>query len=140
MKKLSALIVTAILLVSSAAIPATAAYGKSNHRNCTSICSAFIDKDKDGVCDNKEAANKKKPSSKKNTNAKREAAANKRAAVKKNTTNKHCVSSFVDANNDGVCDNKNKTCNKTGSNFVDADKNGICDNRASRPGGNCRYR
>lgn len=40
---------------------------------------------------------------------------------------------FVDADNNGVCDNKkNAICDGTGSgngNFVDADSNGVCDNK-----------
>ena len=36
---------------------------------------------------------------------------------------------FVDANNDGVCDNYSEAgCQMQGANFVDADDDGVCDN------------
>ena len=47
--------------------------------------------------------------------------------------NRTARSSFVDADNDGVCDNK--SADKQGSNFVDADNDSVCDNRVS--GANC---
>lgn len=37
------------------------------------------------------------------------------------------VCSFVDADQDGICDNHGEHC---GSNWTDADHDGICDNRA----------
>lgn len=37
---------------------------------------------------------------------------------------------FVDADQDGVCDNRTKKgCSAQGANFVDADQDGVCDNR-----------
>lgn len=94
MKRLSALIVSAILLVSTAAIPVSAFHGRSTHRSCTNTCSSFVDKDKDGICDNKEAASKKKAPAKKNT-----------APAKKNNAKKQPQKNFVDKNKDGLCDN-----------------------------------
>lgn len=44
---------------------------------------------------------------------------------------------FVDANNDGICDNRpSGKQGVRGRNFVDANNDGICDNRGSRNRGN----
>ncbi len=40
---------------------------------------------------------------------------------------------FVDADNDGVCDNREeRPCGNRGDGFVDADNDGVCDNRENR--------
>ena len=48
---------------------------------------------------------------------------------------KDCSKTFVDANNDGVCDNAGTACPRSegcaqGSNFVDQNGDGVCDNAA----------
>ena len=62
-------------------------------------------------------------------------------------------SSFIDANNDGVCDNlgtglrgagrgqgvngRGRNVNTAGNGFVDADNDGVCDNINTRQGSGC---
>jgi hypothetical protein len=50
---------------------------------------------------------------------------------------------FVDKDNNGVCDNfESKASNRRGPNFVDKNNDGICDNRANvgrKSGNTCRY-
>ena len=41
---------------------------------------------------------------------------------------KNCSGNYVDADEDGICDNKD-------SNFVDADADGVCDNRREKQAG-----
>lgn len=43
---------------------------------------------------------------------------------------------YIDANNDGVCDNAKKDCTR---NFVDADNDGVCDNYADGQGREKRH-
>lgn len=44
---------------------------------------------------------------------------------------------YVDADNDGVCDNKSENCEDTGNGagYVDADNDGVCDNKGENRSG-----
>ena len=57
-------------------------------------------------------------------------------ALAQGSENKVAATGFVDADNDGVCDNaKSGSCpyaNQAGG-FVDADNDGVCDNAANCP-------
>ena len=114
MKKFLAIIVTALIILTAIAVP-TFAYGRGQQTN-------YVDTNKDGVCDNRNASCKAQDCANKNAN-------------------------FVDSDKDGICDNRpasgksqSKTNSNKGSNFIDADKNGICDNRTFSGKGNCRGR
>ncbi|MBQ7133328.1 MAG: hypothetical protein IJO20_02430 [Ruminococcus sp.] len=54
---------------------------------------------------------------------------------------------YVDADNDGVCDNYSENCNNTGAdgkNYADADSDGVCDNYSTpnynQKGKHCKNR
>jgi hypothetical protein len=73
----------------------------------------FVDKNKDGICDNWQSS---KPN---------------RTVNGKN---------FVDKNKDGICDNRQVSKNNQsgkGRNFVDKNNDGICDNRQGNNSWNC---
>jgi hypothetical protein len=73
----------------------------------------YVDKNNDGICDNRTTAKSTKNFSGRN---------------------------FIDKNNDGICDNRqgsNKTQTAKGRNFVDKNNDGICDNRQGKNSGKC---
>ena len=92
MKKLLAIILTALLLVSVAAVSASA-YGRRQIADCRRNAAGFVDSDNDGICDNRPASGK--------------------GQYAKST----CGANFTDSDNDGICDNrptsgKGKHCGK----------------------------
>lgn len=54
MKRLLALIITALVLVSAIAVSASA-YGRRQNAECRANGTGFVDADNDGICDNKPA-------------------------------------------------------------------------------------
>ncbi len=110
MKKLLAIILTALLLVSVAAVSASA-YGRRQIADCRRNAAGFVDSDNDGICDNRPASGKCQ------------------------YTENNCGANFTDSDNDGICDNRpasgkcQYTENNCGTNFTDSDNDGICDNR-----------
>lgn len=70
------------------------------------------------------------------------AAAGNNDQAKQTTIDKQGCGKFVDANQDGICDNKaTHQGNAKGANFVDANSDGICDHHADgtscKGNGNC---
>ncbi len=59
-------------------------------------------------------------------------------AVNANGADKAQKASYVDADNDGICDNRGENCgnNENKSGYVDADNDGICDNKGENCGNN----
>lgn len=98
MKKLLAIILSALILVSAAAVTVSA-YGKHQNAGCKANGTGFVDNDNNGICDNKD-------SSPKNKGANYTDADNDGICDNRNTSSEGYCASYTDADNDGICDNK----------------------------------
>lgn len=118
MKKVLAIIISALILASVASVPVSA-YNKTRGTNYADVnkdgicdnkassnksCTGYIDSDNDGVCDNNKT-DKNQRSSKNNNKANNsDTTPHARAKVCKNNK-----LNFVDSDNDGICDNRVST-------------------------------
>lgn len=80
------------------------------------------------------------------SNAQNASQASNQTQKQLNTSNGFVPGTFVDKDNDGVCDNYVTRGNAgRGRNFTDKDRDGICDNKGNKvgrgrgQGNNCRY-
>lgn len=115
MKKILAIIITALVLVTAIAVPAMAA------RNARQA--SFVDADNDGICDNRAES------------------------CPAQNENRGCKGAgYTDADNDGICDNRSESCPAQnegrgckGAGYTDADNDGICDNRGAKCKGQLKH-
>lgn len=104
MKKLLAIIISAVVLVSVVAVTASA-YGKRQNADCRANGTGFVDTDGNGICDNKIASDKTSNTNFVDTD-KDGVCDNKVSCPEFNGKN------FTDADNDGICDNRSENAER----------------------------
>lgn len=137
MKRLTTIILTVILLLSSLTIPVFAAGNGYTDADEDGICDhrssnlSFVDADGDGICDNrKHDQDRGYGLCRRSDNGTLFPCGNKEHRPHGQRSNICPGGHFTDEDNDGICDHRAQAQN----NFTDEDGDGICDNQGQGKG------